>query len=254
MTYSSRTRLRGGRWPRLLAWLSVLAVLAAGLLMTGAGLSHRLEMTDLGTAFGLLRQGAYLAIGAAALGLITLIVASLCKRLKPALAGALVVAVVAAMMIVPWQMQQRAQEVPAIHDITTDIQNPPEFVALASAREAAPNEVAYPGESTARQQREAYPDIQPIVLKLSLSEAMNAVEATAQDQGWEIADVGDTKLEATATTLWFGFKDDVVIRLNEVEEGIRVDMRSASRLGASDVGTNAERIRNYLQALRERAE
>nr|WP_298374800.1 DUF1499 domain-containing protein [uncultured Halomonas sp.] len=255
MTKSSRTqRLRGGRWPRLLAWLSVLVVIASALLMAGSGLAHRLEMTDLGTAFTWLRQGAYLAIGAAVLGLITLIVASLCKRLKPALTGALVVVVVAAMMIVPWQMQQRAQKVPAIHDITTDMQNPPAFVALASAREAAPNEVAYPGESTAQQQREAYPDIQPIILKQPLIDAMDAVEATAQDQGWKIADVGDIKLEATATTLWFGFKDDVVIRLSEVEEGVRVDMRSASRLGASDVGTNAERIRNYLQALRERAE
>ncbi|WP_227368862.1 DUF1499 domain-containing protein [Halomonas sp. M20] len=252
MTNSSRTRtrLRGGRWPRLLAWLSVLAVIAAALLMGGAGLAHRLEMTDLSTAFGLLRQGAYLAIGAAALGLITLILASLCKRFKPALAGALAVVAVAAMMIVPWQMQQRAQEVPAIHDITTDMQNPPAFVALASAREAAPNEVAYPGESTARQQREAYPDIQPIILELPLIDAMNIVEATAQDQGWEIADVGDTKLEATATTLWFGFKDDVVIRLSEVEDGVKVDMRSASRVGRSDVGANAERIRDYLEALR----
>lgn len=254
MTESSQTRLRGGRWPRWLAWLSVLVVIAAGLLMGGAGLAHRLEMTDLGTAFGLLRQGAYLAIGAAIIGLITLILASVCKRPKPALVGGLVVAVVAAMMIVPWQMQQRAQQVPAIHDITTDMQNPPAFVALESAREAAPNEVAYPGEAAARQQREAYPDIQPIMLKLPLTEAMDAAKATAQDQGWEIAEAGDTTLEATATTLWFGFKDDVVIRLSEVEDGVKVDMRSASRLGASDVGTNAERIRDYLEALRERAE
>ena len=219
--------------------------------MGGAGFAYRLELTDLGTAFGLLRQGAYLAIGAAILGLLTLILASLRKRFKPALTGGLVLAVVAAMMSVPWQMQQRAQQVPAIHDITTDMQDPPAFVALAPAREAAPNAVAYPGEATARQQREAYPDIQPIVLSLPLAEAMNAVEAAARNQGWEIAEVGDTRLEATATTPWFGFKDDVAIRLSEVEDGVQVDIRSASRVGRSDVGTNAERIREYLANLRE---
>ncbi|SHE45747.1 Protein of unknown function [Modicisalibacter ilicicola DSM 19980] len=78
--------------------------------------------------------------------------------------------------------------------------------------------------------------------------------ATARDQGWEIADVGDTTLEATATTPWFGFKDDVAIRLSDAEDGIRVDMCSASRVGRSDVGTNAERIREYLARLRERTQ
>lgn len=247
-------RPRGGRWPRWLAWLSVLMVIVSAALLGAAGLAHRLEMVDLDAAFDLLRQGAYLAFGAAVLGLLTLVVASLCKRLKPALVGGLVLVAVAAMMIVPWQMQQRAQQVPAIHDITTDMQDPPAFVALAAARKAAPNALAYPGETTARQQREAYPGIQPIILNLPLAEAMDAAEATAREQGWAVVEVGDTTLEATATTRWFGFKDDVAIRLSEVADGVRVDVRSASRVGRSDVGTNAARIHAYLAALRRRAE
>lgn len=253
-TSSYQTRPRGGRWPRLLAWLSVLVAISSALLLGVAGPAHRLELIDLGAAFGLLRQGAYLALGAAVLGLTTLLVASLCRRLKPALVGALVLVAVTAMMIVPWQMQQRAREVPPIHDITTDMQDPPAFVALAPARKAAPNAVAYPGDATARQQREAYPDIQPITLDLPLAEAMDAAEATARNQGWEVIRVGDTTLEATATTRWFGFKDDVAIRLSEVADGVRVDVRSASRVGRSDVGTNAARIRAYLAALNRRTE
>ncbi|MEA3252701.1 MAG: DUF1499 domain-containing protein [Pseudomonadota bacterium] len=254
VTSSDGSRSHGGRWPRLLAWLSVLVAIASAILLGGAGPAHRLELVDLGAAFGLLRQGAYLALGAAVLGLATLVVASLCRRPRPALVGALVLVAVAAMMIVPWQMQQRAREVPPIHDITTDMQDPPAFVALAPARKAAPNAVAYPGDATARQQREAYPDIQPITLDLPLAEAMDAAEATARDQGWEVIRVGDTTLEATATTRWFGFKDDVAIRLSEVADGVRVDVRSASRVGRSDVGTNAARIRAYLEALSRRTE
>ena len=81
-----------------------------------------------------------------------------------------------------------------------------------------------------------------------------AAEATARNQGWEVIRVGDTTLEATATARWFGFKDDVAIRLSEVADGVRVDVRSASRVGRSDVGTNAARIRAYLAALNRRTE
>ncbi|SDL20366.1 Uncharacterized conserved protein, DUF1499 family [Franzmannia pantelleriensis] len=249
-----RPRPRGGRWPVVLAWLSLLLLGGAALLMGGAGPAHRLDLIDLGTAFGWLRQGAYVALAAAAMGLMTLLVASLCKRVQPALVGGLVIVAVASMMWVPYQLQQRAQQVPPIHDITTDLDDPPAFVTLAEAREAAPNAVDHPGERTARQQREAYPDIQPIMLELSLDDALSAAEAAALDQGWALAEVSRDRIEATATTRWFGFKDDVAIRLSEVEGGTQVDVRSASRLGRSDMGTNAQRIRDYLAALRARVE
>ncbi|MAM00176.1 MAG: hypothetical protein CL583_17190 [Alteromonadaceae bacterium] len=253
MATSSMESRRSGRWPRLLAWLGLLVVLVAALCVVGAGPAHRLELADLGTAFGLLRLGAYLALGGAVLGLVTLVVASLCRRFRPALVGGVVFVAAAGVLIVPWQMLQRAQQVPPIHDITTDTQDPPAFTALAPAREATPNAVAYPGEVIAQQQRAAYPEIQPIMLPLPLAEALEAAEAAARAKGWDVVEVGKTTLEATATTPWFGFKDDVAIRLSEVEGGVRVDVRSASRVGRSDLGTNAARIREYLAALSRRA-
>ncbi|WP_416138012.1 DUF1499 domain-containing protein [Halomonas sp. HK25] len=253
-TFRPRRRPRGGRWPTLLAWLALLLLIVAALVMGGAGPAHRLEMMPLGTAFDLLRGGTYLALGAATLGLVTLTVASLCRRWRLALMGGLVLVVVAVMMAVPWQLMQRAQMVPPIHDITTDMQDPPSFVALVEAREAAPNAVDYPGEATARQQREAYPEIQPLLLDQPLASVRSAVEAAALDQGWEIVARTETGLEATATTFWFGFQDDVAIRLTETPDGVRVDMRSASRLGASDVGTNAARIQAFLEDLSQRLE
>lgn len=249
----SRSRINGGRWPARLAWLALILLIVAALLMAGAGPSYRLEWLRLGAAFGVLRYGAYIAIGAGAVGLLALLAAVLNRHARPALAAGLVVVCAVALLAVPWQQWQRARQVPPIHDITTDTEDPPAFVALASAREAAPNAVDYPGALTARQQIEAYPDIQPLVLDLPLDTLRNAVEATAQDQGWAIAAITDHGLEATATTLWFGFQDDVVIRLTERDDGgTRLDMRSASRLGRSDLGTNAERIRTFLEALAQR--
>jgi len=146
-------------------------------------------------------------------------------------------------------MQQRAQTVPPIHDITTDMDNPPAFVALARAREAAPNAVDYPGIETARQQRASYPMLQPLTLAAPMAQVEAAARNLITARSWQLAKISPTTLEATATTRWFGFKDDVVIRLTDTSDGVRVDMRSASRLGKSDLGTNAERIQDFLEDL-----
>ncbi|MDX1464536.1 MAG: DUF1499 domain-containing protein [Halomonas sp.] len=229
----------------------ILAGLAA-LSMAGAGPAYRLEMLSLGEAFSLLRYGAFVALGAAGLGAVSLLIAAFTRRALPALLGALVILAGLALVAVPWQQLQQARSVPPIHDITTDLEEPPAFEALAEARRAAPNAVAYPGEATAKQQREGYPELGPLLLQAPLPAVREAVEAVAGEAGWTIAAVGDHRLEATDTTFWFGFKDDVVIRLRETDDGVRVDMRSASRLGTSDVGTNAARIRATLQALEAR--
>ncbi|MFQ3788941.1 DUF1499 domain-containing protein [Halomonas sp. A29] len=244
--------LRGGRWPARIAWLSVLLLLVAALLLAGAGPAYRLDLLPLGSAFGMLRRGVQISAAAAIVGFLALIAATFCRRLRPALIGGLVMAATAAMLAVPWLHWQRAQTAPPIHDITTDTENPPAFEALAEAREAAPNAVEYPGEAFARQQREAYPDIEPLVLELPLGLAREVAEAAVLDMGWEIAHNSLTSIEATDTTTWFGFKDDVVIRLSEADENVRIDVRSASRMGRGDVGANAARIRDYFEAIERR--
>lgn len=248
------TQRRGGQWPAIITGLACVLLVLAALLMGGAGPAYRWGLLSLGDAFSLLRYGAYAAIGAAVVGALALITAALCRRFQPALLSGLVLVGVAAMLAMPYLHWQRAQQAPPIHDITTDTEDPPAFEALAAAREAAPNAVDYPGEATARQQREAYPDIQPLHLEISPPMALSAAEAVVLDHGWELVEVTDTTIEATATTTWFGFKDDVVIRLTETEDGMRIDMRSASRLGRGDMGTNAARIRDYLEVLEQRVD
>lgn len=240
---------RGGKWPLIMAWLAIILLIAAGALMGASGPAYRAEWIELGTSFTWLRQGAQLAMGAALLGLITLVLAGALRRWRPALVGALVTLAVVGMVAIPMQMKERAQSVPPIHDITTDMKNPPAFKLLAAAREEAPNAVDYPGEETANQQRLAYPQLKPIILDAPLPNVMQAVKETVQARGWEIAGATGNTIEATATTRWFGFKDDVAIRMTETAQGIKVDMRSASRLGKSDLGTNAERIQMFLEDL-----
>jgi len=139
---------------------------------------------------------------------------------------------------------------PSIHDITTDTDNPPQFVALRAVREKSPNGPEYAGEKIARQQKAAYPDIQPLMVGEPPARAFERALAAARSMGWDIAAASaeDGRIEATATTRWFRFKDDVVVRVTPSTAGSRIDVRSKSRLGRSDLGTNAKRIRAYFAA------
>jgi uncharacterized protein (DUF1499 family) len=136
-----------------------------------------------------------------------------------------------------------------IHDVSTDTANPPQFVAVMPLRAAAKaaNSTDYDAK-TAQLQKETYPDIGPLHLDLPPSQAVDRTLAAARGMGWEIVatDPAQGRIEATATTFWFGFKDDIVVRLAAEGTGTRVDVRSLSRIGSSDVGANAQRIRAYL--------
>ena len=151
----------------------------------------------------------------------------------------------------PWQWMQSARTVPAINDITTDTDDPPALIAVVPLRAGAPVPSAYPGAEVAAAQRRAYPDIRPLELAVPPATAFARALDVARESGWEIvaADAGSGRIEATATTRWFGFRDDVAIRVAPTAVGSRIDVRSVSRVGKSDLGTNARRIRAYLARL-----
>lgn len=141
---------------------------------------------------------------------------------------------------------------PRIHDITTDPVDPPQFVSLLPRRGSRASPPGYDGPEAARQQREAYPDIQPLVLAVPQAQAFDAAVAAARGMGWEVvaSDPAAGCIEAIATTLLLRFRDDVVIRVRAAGTGSRIDIRSKSRVGVGDLGTNARRIRRFLSALR----
>ncbi len=142
---------------------------------------------------------------------------------------------------------------PPINDITTDTENPPSFIALLPHRQNADNPAEYRGAEVAAQQRQAYPKVRPELLTVPPAQAFERAHKAAKDMGWEIveANPNDGRIEAIATTFWFGFKDDVVVRISPANEGSRIDVRSVSRVGTSDVGVNASRIEEYLSRVRK---
>ena len=229
---------------RLSSGALALALLAGGaLLLSAAG--GWLGLWTFRTGFTVLRYGAWVALASLVLGLLAL-------AFGPGRGRALVAILIAAIGVwLPWSWQTQARSVPPIHDISTDLDDPPAFVAVAPLRADAPNPVAYAGAETASLQRQAYPDIQTRRLELPAAEAFAAAEEAARDLGWTIvaAVPGEGRLEASDTTFWFRFTDDIVVRVRPEGSGSRVDVRSKSRVGRSDVGTNAARIRRFLSRL-----
>ena len=231
----------------------ILAVFAI-VIAVGAGLGTRWHWWHFSVGFTLLQWGVYSAIAAALLstwGIYASRPGSARRGLLNALLGLLISLPV---IITPLMWMNKARTVPPIHDISTDTLNPPQFQAVLPLRSEAPNSPQYGGAEIAAQQQQAYPDIQPLIVKAAPDAAFTAALQIARDLDWNIVaqDSAQGSIEATDTTFWFGFTDDIVIRIKSSDGGSRLDIRSESRVGRSDVGTNAARIRKFTKAFLRR--
>lgn len=225
--------------------------LIAGLTLFLAGGGYRLGWWDFRPGLTIFRWAAYVALAAAVISLVGAIVArpgSARRGFSLAVIGLIVGLVVT---WIPWQWWQVVKSVPMIHDITTDTETPPVFVAILPLRADAANSAEYGGPKLAAQQRTGYPDLKPLTLQVPPAQAFTRALEVARSMGWEIAASEPTegRIEATDTTFWFGFKDDVVVRITPAGSGSRIDVRSVSRVGKSDVGANAKRITEYLRRI-----
>jgi uncharacterized protein (DUF1499 family) len=230
---------------------ALVLALVSLLLMPASGLAYRNGLLPLPVALlGGMGVAGLLGVSAVIVGLVASVRAVRSPQ-RPGLALAIagiVCGLIAAAFPLSWMLT--GSRVPPIHDITTDVDDPPGYAKVVALRAGAPNPLDY-DPKVGEQQRAAYPDITPARLTMPPGEAFERALATARDQGWEIvsSDSQAGRIEATDTTFWFGFKDDVVIRLTPDGGGTRVDVRSVSRVGRSDIGTNARRIRAYLASL-----
>jgi Protein of unknown function (DUF1499) len=207
-----------------------------------------------GTRFGLwgYRFGLTLVLGTAGAAFVAL-VAGVASIISGGSRGAAVAALLLAIGAAagPLGVVLKARGVPMIHDISTDTDDPPLFVAVLSRRAAEDNPAAYGGPEVAAAQHRAYPDLRSVDLGDPPGRVFERAQDAVRRLGWELvaSDRAAGRIEATDTTFWFGFKDDVAIRVRPQGSGSRVDVRSVSRVGKSDLGANAARIRRLLTAL-----
>lgn len=225
-----------------------LVSLSAFLLVALPGPLYKYGVVDLGTAFTGFKFGVFAGIAT----LILLVLQILFKRKTVTLGSTIMALLLSTIAIaIPLSMLNKGKSVPPIHDISTDLVNPPEFVAIAPLRADAPNPVEYAGVEVATQQRAAYPELQTLNYPQSKSELVEATKQAIDHLGWQLVNIDADQgiVEATDRTMWFGFKDDVIVRITDNGSKRLVDIRSKSRVGGSDLGKNAERIHGFIEEL-----
>ncbi len=234
-------------------WLAaiglVLAVVcAAAALLSGIG--YRMDLWHFRTGFMIIRWAFFGALAAVLLSIIGLMLAG-GKPRQVLVTGLLGLVVGAVTAYIPWSLKQTVDALPYIHDITTDVNNPPKFVAAIALRKQGDHTVEYDGPEVAEQQRKAYPDIMTLIIPLEKHKVFAAAEAALRGMKLNVVDVNaaEGRIEATQTSMLYGFTDDVVVRVVADGAGSKVDVRSKSRVGRSDLGQNAKRIRTFLREL-----
>jgi uncharacterized protein (DUF1499 family) len=235
-------------WPSLLACGIALVGLA---LLGAAGPAYRLGV-PLASAFAVVRWAAYISLGGAAVSVAALVWSRRKARTGAAVVAGLGVVIGILTAAIGYGWLRQAQGAPPLHDVTTDLENPPSFDALAAQRPGGSNPLTRSG-GVDQLQRQHYPDLAPVIVSQPPGLVFDRARLVAENQGWAIvtSDAAAGRLEATDTTRWFGFTDDIVVRLTPWGTGTRVDVRSVSRHGTTDTGTNARRIRRFLKALQE---
>jgi uncharacterized protein (DUF1499 family) len=233
-----------------------------------AALGTKFGILDWRIGFGLMvfRLGGLLLLGVLVLAVIGLLMALLVKP-RRGWGRALVAVVIPALALgFAASVMSKAKDIPPIHDITTDIADPPAFsqavidarAAIGGGNPITPLNAPVPalkGKTVGELGKAANPDLAPLALSQSVPDATKLVAEVAAAEGLKLTRTGDGVVEAVAETFWFGFKDDVVFRIRPAPSGAGsvVDIRSASRVGMSDLGANGKRIGALSAAIKAKA-
>jgi uncharacterized protein (DUF1499 family) len=227
---------------KLLKPLAILALLGFPIAVIG----FRLGAFPFSTSFQLLTYTVYLSAAVFLVGMVM----SLVKRADVDLAkSARTAALIALLPMIGIGTQVfTAKSVPGIHNISTDVVNPPKFDKVVALRGENTNPLEYNIEKLATIQTEAYPKVKTLITDLSVIDAHARAKTVVESMGLELvnSDVSNGIIEATETTTIWGFKDDVVVRIAAQGDSTAIDLRSVSRIGMSDLGANAKRIEKFL--------
>lgn len=229
-------------------WLKRLSILAL-LGFPVAVLGSRLGFYDFRVGFEILKYSVFLAAGVFLLGMV-LSFAQRNSNAESAKASRIAAYICLIPLLGIGSQIVTARSVPFIHNISTDVSDPPSFDKVVSLRGEGSNPLEYDAEKIGALQLEAYPDVKTLMVDASVEEAFSQALVVANDLGWELVneDSATGIIEATETTALWAFKDDVVIRVKRIGTKTAIDLRSVSRVGQSDLGANAKRIKKFLDA------
>jgi len=233
-----------GSWLRR---LSIPALLGFPVAVLGV----RFGAYEFGVGFAIIKYSFFLAAGIFVIALIVWLVQ---RNSNPASSRAAAMAAIICLIPVAALGSQiiKARSLPFIHNISTDVVNPPNFNKIIELRGQNSNSIEYDAEQYAKLQQGAYPNVKTLLVNLSVAQAHAKALDVVDSLGWELVHHNPAvgSIEATETTALWAFKDDVVIRIVAQGNKTAIDLRSVSRVGQSDLGANARRIEKFLAAFK----
>ncbi len=249
-------------WAKRLSWLAAVLVVGGIAAAIIGALGSGRELWDFRVGFKFLRWSFY----AVAAGGVLAIVAAIAARrgaARLAIVNLVILGIALAYCLYMGNMYRSARAAVPIHDVTTNVDDYPRFYRLTVREDnlsAIPDlgrrdlAALPPRERWKAVHRIAYPDLQSIRLQGEVDQIVRRAEALARERGWEVVTVDPREgvVEAVDTSRWFRFKDNVIVRVRPLSDqagAAMVDMRSISRVGVSDTGVNARRIRDFLRDL-----
>ena len=239
---------------RRMMYIGFILALLCAVAAVGSGLGYRLGIWHFRTGFEILKWSFFVS-GATLLILLACMFFVQTKTRADSMIGITGIIICLALVYVPYSWKRTLDAYPYIHDISTDTLNPPDFVIVDQLRAADDHSIEYDGLEVAELQVKAYPDIKTLVIDGDIEKHLQSAENVLNDMNLDIVsvDIESGRIEAVATSFLFGFKDDMVIRMTETDGAqVAVDVRSKSRVGKSDLGQNAKRIRRFMEGLAAR--
>jgi uncharacterized protein (DUF1499 family) len=233
-------------WSLLALAVAIAFCAATAYLIAGS----RNDLVGYPTAFAWLRYIALAGIGVFAIAAVTYVMAARARDSRAKLYAGLAAVIVAVLSGTMALNEAALPEGPLMNDITTDLEDPPRFNAVIALRPRGSNTVEHGGPEMAAAQRRVHPEVQPILSALAPDAAFERALEVAEEMGWDIVarDASTGIFEAVDTTPFFRFKDDIVVRVRPRDGGSRIDLRSHSRIGLTDLGKNAARIMEFTRA------
>lgn len=236
---------------RRIMYIGFILALLCAVAAVGSGLGYRLGLWHFRTGFEILKWSFFVS-GATLLILLACMFFVQTKTRADSMIGITGIIICLVLVYVPYSWKKTLDAYPYIHDISTDTLNPPDFVIVDQLRAADDHSIEYDGLEVAELQVKAYPDIKTLVIDGDIEKHLQSAENVLNDMNLDIVsvDIESGRIEAVATSFLFGFKDDMVIRMTETDGAqVAVDVRSKSRVGKSDLGQNAKRIRRFMEGL-----
>jgi len=240
-------------WSRRLAFFA-LAVILTGLLLARLGLDPSAVLAVLGSAI-MIACLAILCAGAATIA----IWRTGRKGISLLLTGGLIAT---ALLSYPLYLAYQAVRLPALHDVSTDVDDPPQFSLSRHALMIRKGFVPISESSSeAQKQLDAYPDVAPIILDLDAGDTYQLVLHAVAARHWKLVEAhppggrfGFGHVDAIDHSRVLGFATDITIRIKPLAGQTRVDVRSVSRVGRHDFGSNARRITAFTEQLKTEAD